>query len=159
MALNELLKFDKIVPLIPGTGVQFVDFGFSIDKKSDVPVNWGFVDPAERKRNNFVPELLVRGDESPAEGQRMPSYDVAIKDVIAMFDRTWVPLPILRKEAQGYFRGPTNWVRAYLANLAEPDPDGIDSPEPTCPPCVCGTFAVSADKRAVTLHKRLNHPP
>ncbi len=124
MALNELLKFDKIVPLIPGTGVQFVDFGFSIDKKSDVPVNWGFVDPAERKRNNFVPELLVRGDESPAEGQRMPSYDVAIKDVIAMFDRTWVPLPILRKEAQGYFRGPTNWVRAYLANLAEPDPDG-----------------------------------
>jgi len=31
MALNELLHFPKVVPLIPGTGVQFLDFGFSVE--------------------------------------------------------------------------------------------------------------------------------
>jgi hypothetical protein len=35
-----------------------------------------------------------------------------------------VPLPLLRREAQGFYRGPTNWARAYLAKLDEPDADG-----------------------------------
>ena len=48
MALNELLKFDKVVPLIPRTGVQFLDFGFSLDKQSPAPKEWGFFDPQEK---------------------------------------------------------------------------------------------------------------
>ena len=46
MALNELMhNLPDVVPLIPGSGVQFLDLGFSIDKQTDVPKEWGFFDP------------------------------------------------------------------------------------------------------------------
>lgn len=121
MALNELMHFPEVVPLIPGTGVQFLDFGFSIDKASDVPREWGWFDPRTTLNNEKIPPCVRRGDE---EARGVESYATDLKAIEQMFDRVWMPLPLLRREAQGFHRGPTNWARAYLARLDEPDADG-----------------------------------
>ena len=121
MALNELMRFPEVVPLIPGTGVQFLDFGFSIDKHSPAPKEWGYFDPRTTLNNDKVPPCVRRGDEEP---RGVESYAVDVKALEQMFDRVWMPLPLLRREAQGFYRGPTNWARAYLAKLPEPDADG-----------------------------------
>ena len=44
MPLNQLIRYPDIVPLIPGTGVQFLDFGFRIEKNTPVPQEWGVQD-------------------------------------------------------------------------------------------------------------------
>lgn len=122
MALNELMHFPEVVPLIPGTGVQFLDFGFSIDKTTDVPKEWGFFDTIDiAQHNERVPPVSRRGDE---DSGRTESYAVDIKALEQMFSRVWMPLPLLRREGQGFFRGPTNWARAYFVKLDEPDADG-----------------------------------
>lgn len=121
MALNELMHFPEVVPLIPGTGVQFLDFGFSIDKASDLPREWGWFDPRTTLNNDKIPPCVRRGDE---EARGVESYATDLKAIEQMFDRVWMPLPLLRREAQGFHRGPTNWARAYLAKLDEPDADG-----------------------------------
>ena len=121
MALNELMRFPEVVPLIPGTGVQFLDFGFSIHKHTPVPKEWGFFDPRTTLNNDKVPPCVRRGDE---DARGVESYSLDVKGIDLMFDRVWMPLPLLRREAQGFYRGPTNWARAYLAKLPEPDADG-----------------------------------
>jgi len=121
MALNQLLRLPRVVPLIPGTGVQFLDLGFSLDKQSPAPKEWGFFDPHTSLNNERIPTCVRRGDE---EASGVESYSVDVRAIVQMFDRVWVPLPLLRREAQGFFRGPTNWARAYLAKLDEPDDDG-----------------------------------
>lgn len=121
MALNELMQFPEVVPLIPGTGVQFLDFGFSIDKNTPVPRDWGFFDPRTQLNSGKVPPCVRRGDEEPSG---VESYSIDLKAILQMFDRVWIPVPVLRREALGFYRGPTNWTRAYLARLDEPDADG-----------------------------------
>jgi hypothetical protein len=122
MALNELMHFPDVVPLIPGTGVQFLDFAFSIDKRSDVPKDWAFFDTVDRKlHNERVPVVSRRGDE---EIRGIESYSVDLKAIERQFNRVWMPLPLLRRVAQGFHRGPTNWARVYFARLDEPDADG-----------------------------------
>lgn len=122
MALNELMhNLPDVVPLIPGSGVQFLDLGFSIGKQSDVPKEWGFFDPRTTMNNDKVPQCVRRGD---VDSGAVESYSVDVKAVLHMFDRVWMPLPLLRRQAQGYFRGPTNWARVYLARLATPDDNG-----------------------------------
>ena len=81
MALNELMRFPDVVPLIPGTGVQFLDFAFSIDKQSDVPKDWAFFDPVDRKlHNERVPVVSRRGDEE-TKGQNYLPDDILIRDM------------------------------------------------------------------------------
>jgi hypothetical protein len=124
MALNELMhNLPDVVPLIPSSGVQFLDLGFRIDKQSEVPMEWGFFDPRTTLNNDKVPPCVRRGDEEAPPGQ-VESYSVDVKQLWQMFDRVWMPLPLLRRQAQGYFRGPTNWARGYLARLPAPDEHG-----------------------------------
>ena len=131
MALHELPDFPEVVPMIMGTGVQFLDFGFSITKQSPPVQDWGFDDPkpeitgpVEDVLGVRAPLRTRRGEEDPTGG--IESYTLDIKAVVEMFDRVWVPIPLLRREAQGYFRGPTNWARAYLVKLDKPDADNND---------------------------------
>lgn len=121
MALNELMRFPEVVPLIPGTGVQFLDFGFSVAKNSGVPTDWGYFDPRTQLNDDRVPPCVRRGDE---DSGRVESYSVDLKALDQSFHRVWMPLPLLRREPLGFFRGPTNWARAYLVKLDEPDADG-----------------------------------
>ncbi|MFZ3117445.1 MAG: virulence factor SrfB, partial [Variovorax sp.] len=121
MALNDLTDFSKVVPLIPGSGVQFLDFGFSIEKKSPVPKEWGFFDPLAAPGQSHAAVLVRSGDE---DARGVESYSIDLKQIDQMFDRVWMPLPFLRRESHGFFRGPTNWARGYLARLDAPDNKG-----------------------------------
>lgn len=126
MALPELMHhLPDVVPLIPNTGVQFLDLGFSLARKDDVPQKWSYYDPDDRSRGSRVPPVVARGSEEVDEGLP-PSYDVNIKSLVQMFDRTWMPLPLLRVQGLGFSHGPTNWARVYLARLAQPDEHGND---------------------------------
>lgn len=123
MPLNELTRFPNLVSLIPGSGIQFLDFGFSLPKTAPLPRDWGFWDdPASALNDETMPVLVRRGDETAA-GQEL--YAIELKRVLQMAERVWLPLPLLREElGGGYFRGPTNWARGYLVSLPEPDRDG-----------------------------------
>lgn len=124
MALNELLhKLPEVVPLIPASGVQFLDFGFVIGKNSAIPTEWGYDDKHTTLNNDRVPRLVRRGDEEVPR-HLVESYQVDFKAIEQMFERVWFPLPLLRREAQGFYRGPTNWARGYFTRLEQPDDDG-----------------------------------
>ncbi|MEP7299990.1 MAG: virulence factor SrfB [Caldimonas sp.] len=122
MPLNQLLRYPDIVPLIPGTGVQFLDFGFGIEKNTPVPQEWGVLDAKTQFDNGQVPQLVRRGDE---ESTRTENYVLEVRDLIETFDRVWLPIPLFRRELSGgFFRGPLNWARIYWVKLAQPDADG-----------------------------------
>jgi hypothetical protein len=123
MPLNELTDFPPIVSIVPRSGVQFLDFGFVVTKATPAPKDWGFYDdPKGQLNDDMMPIVVRRGDDS---GELAETYAVDVKRVVETFDRVWMPFPLLREElGGGYFRGPTNWARAYLAKLDEPDDDG-----------------------------------
>ena len=62
MPLNQLIRYPDIVPLIPGTGVQFLDFGFRIEKNTPVPQEWGVQDGKAQFDSGPVPQFVRRGD-------------------------------------------------------------------------------------------------
>lgn len=122
MPLSKLVQFSQVVPLIPGSGIQMIDIGLSVDKNTPVPQDWGWFDPVDGLANDRVPDCIRRGD---GEARGPESYSIVLKDVLEMFDRQWMPLPIFRTELSGgFFRGPVNWARAYLARLDTPDDEG-----------------------------------
>lgn len=123
MPLNELTQFPNIVTVIPESGVQFLDFGFVVDKQTPVPKDWGFYDdPKGQLNDDAMPIVVRRGDENTELSE---TYSVDLKRIVQSFDRTWMPFPLFREElGGGYFRGPTNWSRAYLVKLDHPDVDG-----------------------------------
>lgn len=122
MPLSKLVQFSQVVPLIPGSGIQMVDIGFSIDKNTPVPQDWGWFDPIDGLTSDRLPDCVRRGD---AETRGVESYAIVLKDLLEMFDRQWIPLPIFRIQlAGGYFRGPINWARGMLVRLPAPDDDG-----------------------------------
>lgn len=125
MPLNELTAFPNLVSVIPGSGVQFLDFGFALPKDAPVPRDWGFWDdPKSQLNDDAMPVMIRRGNE---ETDRHESYSLDLKRVLQMVEQVWMPLPLLREElGGGYFRGPTNWVRGYLRHLDQPDRNGND---------------------------------
>ncbi|MBK8175037.1 MAG: virulence factor SrfB [Rhodospirillales bacterium] len=130
MPLNDLTAFPAIVSVIPKSGVQFLDFGFSIAKSSPVPKDWGFYDdPKAAARptgagDEAAPIVVRRGD---VDSGLVETYAIDHKRIFEAFDRVWMPFPLFREElGGGYFRGPTNWARAYLVRLDAPDDDGND---------------------------------
>jgi hypothetical protein len=122
MPLAELIDFPETVSIVPHTGVQFIDIGFNLEKSPTIPVEWGFRDDAAgRIGDDLAPVLVHRGGDGAAGA----SYGVNHKQLLALAERQWLPLPLLREEpGGGWFRGPTNWARGYLVPLAEPDRDG-----------------------------------
>src|SRR5205085_2156022 len=91
MALNELMRFPEVVPLIPGSGVQFLDFGFSIDKQSDVPREWRLVVAADTTLLDFVDSEAYLAP-SPGDARNGNKFSLpGHKDSIDWyFDESWV---------------------------------------------------------------------
>jgi len=122
MALNELIDFPDPVTLVPNSGVQFLDFGFKLDRRSPLPQDWGFYDPDTALNDESMPQVVRRGGEDPRGRE---SYGIDIKAVLAMVDRTWLPLPLFWRQKSGaFFKGPTNWARVYVCQLDSPDERG-----------------------------------
>ncbi len=99
-----------VLTLVPSSGIQFLDFNFEVESN----LGWGFSDPVGELNNPSIPELVVDGDDQP----ETTSYSLKLKDILEDFQRVWMPLPMLRRQARGYFHGPTNWTRGYLVSLS-----------------------------------------
>ncbi|MBS0560293.1 MAG: virulence factor SrfB [Proteobacteria bacterium] len=132
MALAEIPRYPDTVSIIPESGIQFLDFGFSLalpDGKRNprVPSDWGFFDPRPDGRTPAqpLPTLLRRGDADLVPGKE--DYAVDLKRLVRFVAGRWLPLPLLREEPGGrHYQGPVNWARCYLTPLPERDRAGND---------------------------------
>ncbi len=132
MALPEIPRYPDIVSVIPESGIQFLDFGFSVvlpdgRKNPKAPTDWGFYDPRADARTTAqrLPTLLRRGDTDLVPGRE--DYAIDLKRLVKFVAGTWLPLPLLREEpGHQYYEGPVNWARCFLIPLSEPDRAGND---------------------------------
>src|SRR5215217_8407404 len=116
MPLGPIVRCPPVVWLVPRSGIQFIDFGFTLARSNDLPTQWSFYDDLQA---GPVPLVVGRSGESPAG---RITYDVDWRKITEMLDRVWVPIPFFHREkGGGYQQGPINWARAYLARLATPD--------------------------------------
>ncbi|MCO6417502.1 virulence factor SrfB [Siccirubricoccus sp. KC 17139] len=128
----------KLITLMPNSGIHFWDVDFDLDalprlsrrfweeKLSDVPDETGEVPVALRElvaneEGEFVDPVSLH---QPVEEE---CYSVNVARALEPFLAKWVPLPVFavlqpRANAPDLMdRGPSNWVRARIAELP-PDP-------------------------------------
>lgn len=126
MPLAELSPFHDIVPIIPDSGLQFLDFGLATGRDQPMPERWGFyADENWPLTGSDLPVLVSREVGGEAAGEGRVTCEVDLRDIEAMFEGRWMPLPLFRRDLSGsFFRGPTNWARVYLHRLKQPSPEG-----------------------------------
>jgi hypothetical protein len=121
MPLGPIVKCPPVVWLVPRSGSQFIDFGFTLARSKDLPIPWSFYDDPQ---TSPVPLMVGRSGESRASRS---TYEVDWRMVTEMLDRVWIPVPFFHREKGGsYQQGPINWARAYLVRLETPDDNGFD---------------------------------
>jgi hypothetical protein len=145
----ELPEYRKVVSLIPGGTMQFLDLGFDIRKLSRIKTEFLELEvPASSDKLNILLRCLTRSDNgehyldiqtgepvvNPSTGEPDASiqadYSVSIEKALAPFLEKWVPLPFFRSEGNigasemRYRYGPTDWARCRVEPLAEPDRQG-----------------------------------
>ncbi|MGI4797849.1 MAG: virulence factor SrfB, partial [Janthinobacterium lividum] len=115
----------RVVSIIPRSGIQFLDYGFSLvlpdGKRNDrAPRDWSFIDSTRAPQH--VPMLLLRGEANVAGVPGKEDYSVGLKELLQFASRTWLPLPLLREEpGNRFFEGPINWARVYIVPLEDRD--------------------------------------
>ena len=121
MPLGPIIKTPPVVWLVPTSGIQFIDFGFTLARSKDLPTQWSFYDDPKASP---VPLIVGRAGADPTG---RVTYDVDWRKIVEMLDRVWIPVPFFRREkGGGYQQGPINWARAYVARLEAPDEHGYD---------------------------------
>jgi hypothetical protein len=129
--LAELSRFGENAALIANSGVQFMDFGLNLAQANRLPAS-GFVKDANGtlvrldydEREGHYTAARVGGAEVSRSAVR-PTLEVPIADTLTLLDRRWLPIPVLRvRPGRSFDLGPTNWARARIAALAQPDEDG-----------------------------------
>lgn len=126
MPVADLSSFPDIVPVIPDSGLQFLDFGVTVGRDQPMPERWGFyAEPAWPLTGSELPVLATREVAGEATGSGRVTCEVELRDIEALFADQWMPLPLFRRDLSGsFFRGPTNWARVYLHRLATPTDAG-----------------------------------
>lgn len=127
MPLADLSSFPDVVPVIPDSGLQFLDFGITAGRDQPMPERWGFfAEDSWPLTGTDLPVLVnreVAGQEVSASGR--VTCEVELRDIEALFGEQWMPLPLFRRDLSGsFFRGPTNWARVFLHRLAAPSEGG-----------------------------------
>lgn len=119
--LSELVTFSERATLISRSGVQFMDFGLTLDLKKEAP--GAFVLQAS-ERSPARLEYQPRTDRfvhpgNPGIGLK-PKFEVAVEESFSLLQACWLPLPFLRAGPEQQFaRGPTTWARGRIVALAE----------------------------------------
>lgn len=118
--LSELVKFSERATLIMRSGVQFMDFGLTLDLRKEPPGE--FVVQASLRSLARL-EYDSRADRlihpaSPSVGVKS-KHSVPVEESIKLLQDCWLPLPYLRAGRQRQFaQGPTTWARGRIVALA-----------------------------------------
>jgi hypothetical protein len=133
--LRDLVQWPDEVTLVPWSGIQIFDFGFSLDALDLKPAK--FIERVTGTVGDQVERVLIplTGDEerdAEAERNRRDDDDeYSVRPVAALepFLANWVPVPVLRlKSERGpsgeerYDPGPSSWARLRTVELPQPDP-------------------------------------
>jgi hypothetical protein len=124
--LVKLIRFEEEATLIMRSGVQFMDFGLSLDPKKEDPGQFlrrtdGFSSPLRLDYDDTGDRFLhpdTRAQVSPAADLETP-----LSESLDLFADVWLPVPFLRQQAGAFAQGPRNWARARIVPLA-PGEDG-----------------------------------
>lgn len=124
MTLPRLVGFDEEISLIVRSGIQFVDFGITLNMRGLAP--GGFT--RSQSQSALVRLDMVDGDYcEPGSTRRVkPDYEADLRTSLELLGDVWLPVPILRIHGSNRFdTGPTNWARARLVPLRDgEDEDG-----------------------------------
>lgn len=134
--LAQLIGSIHTASLVPFSGIQFLDFGFnlrSIRFSAQFRVKSSDSDSADTRLLTMM-EDEESGELIDSEGDRVENEEdelpVNIEQALMVYDRAWLPLPMLRiKETNSagkpiFDDGPLNWVRFRIAQLEQPDDEG-----------------------------------
>lgn len=146
---QDLPEYKRVVSLIPGGTLQFLDFGFNSDKITRCRT--GFVEyevPAPNGRTNVTLQCLnqledgsgyidVQTGEVPinpvigrVDNTIEPQYQISVEKALATYVNKWIPLPFFRSEGsvradeRRYRNGPTDWARGRIERLEHRDKAG-----------------------------------
>lgn len=146
---TELPTYRKVVSLIPGGTMQFLDLAFDIRKMARLKTEFLEQEvPVADNKVNALLRCLTRSDDgeiyldvqtgepvvNPLTGQAdrsiQPGYSISHDKALDPFLGQWVPLPFFRSEGNigaletRHRYGPTDWARAMVKELPEPDREG-----------------------------------
>lgn len=122
--LARLELFEARVTLIMNSGVQFLDFGVTLDLHHKT---------GQFIANDAGPGLLrlvyddqagtFKRPDQPAQTAK-PQFQVGLDESLRLFDGVWLPVPLLRQNPPyRYANGPETWARARLVALAPSEQD------------------------------------
>ncbi|MGC2857737.1 virulence factor SrfB [Novispirillum sp. DQ9] len=139
-------RYKKLVSLVPGGPLQFLDLGFSLDLLPRLREEFWEYDEAggtgetvwvlrnlkaDEAGNGYIDRQSGGPATDPRSGRPVePLYAIGAEKALEPFLDQWVPLPFLRlapRHAGGdavFHRGPTNWCRGRISRLPEHDPSG-----------------------------------
>lgn len=132
--LPEIIKFEEVATLVSHSGVQFMDFGLTLDPRREPAGEFKYL----ANTDNLPTRLLVNqesgewfhvierdGAKDQIETVREPDFDVPMATSLEQLNGAWLPVPFLRFRPPGkYDKGPANWTRMRLVALDKPDLDG-----------------------------------
>jgi hypothetical protein len=124
----------RLYNIVPDSGLQFLDFGFSSEDVEKVRCT--FAELASEQETVLSP-LRARSDGSMETFQGEPvqvdenAFTVKFPDALDVFSNAWLPLPFLKQRGGGrsgqrFEEGPTNWVRFRITPLEEKDENGYN---------------------------------
>ncbi len=130
-------KLDRLISLIPNTGVQFIDLGLNINEHKKYNRSFWERPKDDGSGLNVLRalELDENGDlvdrETGAQPHSLTGYveeglypPISGVEAINTFEGQWLPIPFHRATRDGYANGPSNWARMRIVTLAEPDSHG-----------------------------------
>lgn len=119
MKLAELVRFSEKATLIMRSGVQFMDFGLTLDLRKEQAGEFAL---QASLRSLARLEYDERTDRfvhpgNPGVGIR-PKLSASLEDSIRLLEGVWLPLPYLRSSRPRRFaNGPTTWARGRIIGV------------------------------------------
>jgi len=118
--LSKLVNFEDKITLIMNTGVQFLDFGLTLELRKALPGEF-IVQQSKRSLARLLYDERRDRHYHPAKpGTAVKSaLSVPLDASARLLNEIWLPIPVLRLQPpRAFAEGPVTWARARLAALA-----------------------------------------
>ncbi|OJA05820.1 virulence factor SrfB [Halomonas sp. QHL1] len=128
--LPEIINFEEVATLVSHSGVQFMDFGLTLEPRKHPAGEFMYLSTADK----MLTRLLVNEEDGSLfheiepgkfETVKRPQFDMAMATSLEQLNAAWLPLPFFRfRPPRKFDEGPANWARMRLTELDEADIDG-----------------------------------